>query len=67
MPSRPLPPPPPSVRCRACKGRYGLDFEGKTPVAYHSLPYCAAFEAIETTVDAIEHWEKCQNKTERSA
>ncbi len=62
MGSRPLPDPPPTITCR-CGGKFGLDFPGggATPTAYHSLPYCADFESIETSVDAIGHFEKCRD------
>lgn len=61
MATRPLPPPPPTITC-SCGGKFGLDFpgEGRTPVAYHSLPYCPAFDAIGSTVDAITHFERCK-------
>lgn len=61
MGSRPLPPPPPSIGC-VCGGRYGLDYPpgDDVPTAYHSLPYCPEFESIETSVDAINHFEKCK-------
>jgi hypothetical protein len=55
------------VKCHACSGWFSLGFMKRRggfrgdPVAYHSLPYCAAFDAIETTVDAARFSEKCRS------
>lgn len=55
------------IKCHACAGWFSIGFQrgrGKAvrgePVAFHSLPYCAAFDAIETTVDAVAFSEKCR-------
>jgi hypothetical protein len=48
-----------TVGCHACAGRFGFTVEGELPTVYHSLPYCPAFVAIETTVDAIQYAERC--------
>lgn len=53
-------PSPANVRCCSCSGRYGFGVENDRPTAYHTLPYCPAFIAIETTMDAIRHAEKCE-------
>lgn len=50
---------PATVRCYACAGRFGFDIEDDRPTAYHSLPYCPAFVAIESTIDALKHAERC--------
>lgn len=63
MASRPLPPPLPTLPCCGCSGRFGLEYDGRNdPVAYHTVPYCEAFNAIGNTVDAITHWEKSKEK-----
>jgi hypothetical protein len=65
--SRPLPPPPATLPCSSCKGRFGLDYDERgTPTAYHTLPYCEAFNAIETSVDGIAHFEKCKENAKGS-
>lgn len=61
MPTRPLPPSPKLVPCADCSGKFSLQYdEAGTPTAFHTLPYCAAFTAIGTVVDAISHSEKCR-------
>jgi len=69
MGSRPLPPRPKAHPCHACGGKYSLDYDAQgVPTAYHTLPYCTAFEAVETSVDAVVFLERCQesvSKTER--
>ena len=60
--SRPLDyrrPRPITTRCFDCTGRFGFAIESGEPVAYHTVPYCPAFDAIETTLDAIRHAERC--------
>jgi len=47
------------VRCHACSGRFGFDIDEDRPTAYHSLPFCPAFVAIESTMDALRFAEKC--------
>jgi hypothetical protein len=32
------------------------------PTALHTLPYCEAFDAIESTMDALRFAEKCNLK-----
>lgn len=58
------PPTPPSrrryVSCCSCSGKFGLAYEAGSLVAYHTLPYCSAFEAIESTDDVVRHSEKCR-------
>lgn len=53
------------VRCHACRGWFSLAFENGDeqngrPTALHSLPYCKAFERIETVLDAVAFSEKCR-------
>lgn len=50
---------PVTVRCVSCAGRYGFGIEDDRPTAYHTLPYCPAFNAIQSTMDALRHAEKC--------
>ncbi len=44
-------------RCYACAGRYSFDVRDEKPVAFHSLPFCPAFNAIQTLIDALRHAE----------
>lgn len=61
MGSRPLPQRPLPLSCCSCTGKFSIAYdEAGIPTAYHSLPYCAAFEAIATSVDALTHHEKCR-------
>ena len=49
--------------CADCEGFYALEYdEHGGATAYHSEPYCPAFVAITTSIDAIEHYEKCRAK-----
>ena len=50
---------PQTVRCHACNGRFGFGFDGEKPIAYHSAPFCVAFDAIETAADALRFAERC--------
>lgn len=52
-------PQPVTIRCSDCTGRFGFAVESGKPVAYHTVPYCPAFIAIETTLDALQHAERC--------
>lgn len=61
MATRPLPTRPVPIRCAGCGGRYSVEYDEQgTPTAFHTLPYCAAFEAISTSIDALEHFEECR-------
>lgn len=53
-----------SVRCYACPGRFAFAIENDRPVARHSVPYCPAFEAISSTIDALRFAEACEMKVE---
>lgn len=48
--------------CHACAGRFGLGYHEGTPVAYHTTPYCSAFNAIVSTEDAIRFSQKCRRR-----
>jgi len=50
---------PPTVPCCACSGRFGFRIVDDRPIAYHSTPFCPAFIAIESTMDALRHAERC--------
>jgi len=55
------------IPCHACKGTFALGYEkrgdrDRAPIATHSLPYCAAFERIETVIDAVEFSRLCRNR-----
>lgn len=47
------------VPCYACSGRFGFGVDDARPTAYHSLPFCPAFVAIDSTLDALRFAEKC--------
>lgn len=47
------------VPCYACAGRFGFGVDDDRPTAYHSLPFCPAFVAIESTLDALRFAERC--------
>jgi hypothetical protein len=51
-----------SVPCHACAGRFAFSFDGDRPTAHHTLPYCAAFDAISSTLDALRFAELCDAK-----
>lgn len=50
------------IRCHACSGQFSLgeEHEKGEPVAVHTLPYCEAFNRIETVVDAVRFSEACR-------
>jgi hypothetical protein len=48
-----------AVRCYACSGRFAFHVDNDQAIAYHTPPYCKAFLAIETAIDAIRHAERC--------
>ena len=48
-----------TVRCHACRGRFGFGVDDDRPTAYHSLPFCPAFNAIATTIDALRFAQQC--------
>lgn len=49
------------VPCHACAGKFSLSVsnESGTPVAHHTLPYCPAFDALESSLDALAFAERC--------
>lgn len=49
----------PGVACYSCGRSFhlGRDAAG-SPMAFHASPHCAAFEALDTTEDAVEHSQK---------
>ena len=53
---------PDSVPCHACTGRFAFSMQDHRPTALHTLPYCKAFEDIESTMDALRFAEKCNLK-----
>lgn len=67
MATRALPKRPPLVRCAGCAGQFGLEYDERgDPTAYHTLPYCPDFIAIETVTQALEHSEKCRMRLKPS-
>lgn len=53
---------PDSVPCHACAGRFAFSIQDDRPTVHHTKPYCAAFEAIESTLDGLRFAEKCNLK-----
>jgi hypothetical protein len=49
------------VRCHACAGQFTFEHDPALDrfVARHTLPYCAAFTAIDSTLDALRFAERC--------
>lgn len=57
----------PRVRCHACSGWFSLgyadgDAQTGTPTCFHSMPYCSAFDAIESVIDAVRFSQKCHGR-----
>lgn len=52
---------PSTVPCHACSGRFSFGFETAADrfICRHTRPYCPAFEAIASTLDALRFAEKC--------
>ncbi len=55
----------PRIRCHACSGWFSLgyadgDEQTGTPTCFHSLPYCDAFDRIESVLDAVAFSEACR-------
>lgn len=51
----------PPLHCHACAGRFTLHWDEARErfVVRHSTPFCAAFDALETSVDALRFADRC--------
>lgn len=53
----------PRIGCHACSGWFALGHpDAESAQAFHSVPYCAAFDAIATPEDMVEFSKKCRHK-----
>ena len=51
----------PTVRCYSCGGRFSVGVDAREHVTvYHSLPFCAAFDALEGLSDALDFITRCR-------
>lgn len=51
----------PRLPCHACTGTFALGYTADgSPLATHSLPYCAEFERISTVLEAVEFSKSCR-------